>query len=105
MELWMIYTPILFFILCFVILLGSNNEKKRIFRMEQRIHHIEDLLQQVGDKVGVDINAVSQKDTEIVQILKQGRKIEAIKRTREIYGYGLKEAKDYVDQLDWKIHH
>ncbi len=34
------------------------------------------------------------------QLLAQGQKIEAIKRVRQQTGLGLKEAKDYVDQLE-----
>jgi ribosomal protein L7/L12 len=32
-------------------------------------------------------------------LLAQGKKIEAIKRVRELTGLGLKEAKDYVERL------
>ena len=32
-------------------------------------------------------------------LLAQGKKIDAIKRTREATGLGLKEAKDYVEGL------
>lgn len=37
---------------------------------------------------------------EIRELLSTNRKIEAIKRCREITGYGLKEAKDMVEQLE-----
>jgi ribosomal protein L7/L12 len=37
--------------------------------------------------------------TEVQMLLAQGKKIEAIKRVRELTGLGLKEAKDYVDAL------
>ena len=36
---------------------------------------------------------------EVRALTAQGKKIEAIKRTREATGLGLKEAKDYVDGL------
>ena len=36
---------------------------------------------------------------EIAELIRQGRKIEAIKLLRESTGIGLKEAKDYVEQL------
>ncbi|HEY0603160.1 MAG TPA: ribosomal protein L7/L12 [Herpetosiphonaceae bacterium] len=38
-------------------------------------------------------------DYEIRRFLAQGNKIQAIKRVRELTGLGLKESKDYVDQL------
>jgi ribosomal protein L7/L12 len=36
---------------------------------------------------------------EIQALVAQGKKIDAIKRVREMTGLGLKEAKDYVEQL------
>lgn len=38
-------------------------------------------------------------EQEVQQLLTQNRKIEAIKRVREETGYGLKQAKDYVERL------
>ena len=38
-------------------------------------------------------------EKEIRLLLDNGRKIEAVKRVRELSGAGLKEAKDYVDNL------
>lgn len=36
----------------------------------------------------------------VVELVRSGQKIEAIKMTREITGLGLKEAKDLVDQIE-----
>ena len=41
--------------------------------------------------------------SEIRQLLSMGKKIEAIKRYREISGLGLREAKDMIDQLEREI--
>ena len=41
----------------------------------------------------------SQEDQELLDLLRGGSKIQAIKRRRELTGEGLKEAKDYVDDL------
>ena len=38
-------------------------------------------------------------DEEIRDLLARGKKLQAIKRVRELTGMGLKEAKDYVDAL------
>lgn len=38
-------------------------------------------------------------DPEIARLLADGHKIQVIKRVREITGLGLKEAKDYIEQL------
>ena len=44
-----------------------------------------------------------EADAEIEAILRAGNKIEAIKRYREAYGTGLKDAKDAVDALDRRL--
>ena len=38
-------------------------------------------------------------DSQIVEFLRQGHKIQAIKRYRELTGYGLRESKQFVDDL------
>ena len=38
-------------------------------------------------------------DQEVRQLLRQGQKLDAIKRVRHITGWGLKEAKEYVEAL------
>lgn len=38
-------------------------------------------------------------DQEIIELLKSGKTIKAVKRYRELTGQGLKESKDYVDSL------
>jgi ribosomal protein L7/L12 len=37
---------------------------------------------------------------EVRDLLARGRKIEAIKKVRSLTGWGLKEAKDFVDSVD-----
>ena len=46
-----------------------------------------------------EINPVPDAAEEIVALVRSGNKIEAIRRYRAATGVGLKEAKDYVDQL------
>ena len=47
----------------------------------------------------VTASAPGDLDAELRVLVARGRTIEAIKRVREATGVGLKEAKDYVDQL------
>ncbi len=42
---------------------------------------------------------LAQGEPELRALLAQGQKIEAIKRVRQMTGWGLNEAKDYVDRL------
>jgi ribosomal protein L7/L12 len=48
----------------------------------------------------ITANIGPDHQAEIRSLVAAGDKIEAIKRVRQLTGMGLKEAKDYVDQLD-----
>lgn len=48
-------------------------------------------------------SALADIDPEIETELRSGRKIEAIKRYREIYGTDLKDAKDAVDAIEARL--
>ena len=50
---------------------------------------------------GTTNQAEQMKD--VVRLIKEGNKIEAIKKFRQIYGVGLKEAKDAIDGMDTTI--
>lgn len=39
-------------------------------------------------------------DEELKELLKEGKKIQAIKKLRKETGVGLKEAKEYIDHLE-----
>ena len=45
------------------------------------------------------LNLPPDAEEEIRLLVENGRKIEAVKRVRQLSSTGLKEAKDYVDQL------
>ena len=47
----------------------------------------------------LEVNPDAEVDSEVLGFAKAGRKIEAIKRYRDITGVGLKEAKDYVERM------
>lgn len=54
-------------------------------------------------KVEYTVDEKSAHNDQILSLLTQGKKISAIKKTREIYPhFGLKEAKDYVEALENK---
>jgi large subunit ribosomal protein L7/L12 len=48
----------------------------------------------------VTVRTETIDDDEIRELIRQNRKIEAIKRLRDLTGLGLKEAKDAVDTLE-----
>lgn len=57
-------------------------------------------LDRIAKQVGVpDIITKEVKD-ELINLILKGKKVKAIKRYRMLTGLGLKEAKEYIDQLD-----
>ena len=46
---------------------------------------------------------IERDDLEYIELLKQGLKIQAIKLRREKTGEGLREAKSYIDQLQYRL--
>ena len=80
----------------FLVVLGSswtaaaNNNGLRLARLERKV----DLIL---THLGLDPN--QGVNLEIMDLMKAGQKIQAIKLYREQTGVGLKEAKDYVESL------
>jgi hypothetical protein len=51
------------------------------------------------NKIEVPDAVLKNMDIELKKLIAEDKKIEAIKKCRMITGFGLKEAKDYVDNL------
>jgi ribosomal protein L7/L12 len=78
----------------FVIVILSARNSSPVANGNSRLERKVDLIR---SHLGIDPNqGVNEK---IVELMKAGRKIEAIKLYREQTGVGLKEAKDYVESL------
>ncbi|WP_037465347.1 ribosomal protein L7/L12 [Shimazuella kribbensis] len=101
MDLWKFL--ILISLLLILFLAFTYTRHRQTQRIEQRLVRIERLLCLLGNHLKIEIEKVTDKDMEILKLALQGRKILAIKRTREMYGYGLKEAKNHVDELERKV--
>ncbi|AQU79868.1 hypothetical protein [Planococcus faecalis] len=70
--------------------------EKHIETLENRVSKVEKLLKQTMPEMA----SVEQKvNEELRELLKQGKTIEAVKRTRQEFGWSLLEAKQYVDKL------
>jgi ribosomal protein L7/L12 len=71
------------------------------FRLRQLEEQVERLSAQAGLpwSAAMTPSASAGVDPEVVALASQGKKIEAIKRYRELTGVGLAEAKDAVDRL------
>lgn len=76
-----------------VLLLASSDPS------DAKIKHMDKKLDQIMDYLGIeDVNI----DEELKELIADNKKIPAIKRLRQETGMGLKEAKEYVDNLDKK---
>lgn len=47
--------------------------------------------------------ANAHEDAEILELIRRGRKIEAVKRMRELTGMGLAESKDAVEAIEQRL--
>jgi hypothetical protein len=127
METW----GLILLLLITILMLFIKNH--RMERMEQRILNNEKMIHLLAHKLGIDPDIVRHLDhdplmpykedlMEVIQIkkaekeqrqkeineellglLRNGKKIEAIKQVRQVFDLGLKEAKDYVDRLERKL--
>jgi hypothetical protein len=69
---------------------GGGRQGIRLARLERKV---DALLKKF------EVNPDAAVDAAVLSLVREGRKIEAIKRLRENTGVGLKEAKEYVEQL------
>lgn len=77
--------------------LGWSASERRIVRMERRLGLLERKIDAVLEHLGVPI--IEPGFEQVEELLRQGRKIQAIKVYRERTGAGLAEAKDAVERL------
>jgi hypothetical protein len=69
-------------------------------RLERHLNRNHRLLQRIVEKLDI----ADPVDDEIINLVTQGNKILAIKRAKEEFDFSLKEAKDYVDELQKELH-
>ncbi|MGE7859906.1 hypothetical protein ACQKOA_02450 [Bacillus mobilis] len=98
MEFWMII-PIAIFGFIYIVEKLNRIEKKT----DARLKRMEDRLQLITKEMGiVDREAEINKaeiNNELRQLIEEGKKVKAVKRVREAFGFSLLEAKQYVDKL------
>jgi ribosomal protein L7/L12 len=93
-----------FITLLILYLFYSVFEKRRMQSLERKLAHMQRLLDNIADKLGVE-EFDSKEDRVILELLLRGEKIKAIKRARELYAMDLLEAKTHVEQLEKKTYH
>jgi ribosomal protein L7/L12 len=67
-------------------------------QLERRLERVERKLDLLMQHQGVQ-QPEPEFDQDVVNLARSGRKIEAIKRYRELTGAGLKDAKDAVERI------
>lgn len=71
-----------------------------ISSFEKKLNKIEMKMDKIAEKLGVNEETLSDEvQKEIEELVKQGNLVRAIKIYRMETGVGLKEAKEYIDDL------
>lgn len=73
--------------------------ESNITRLRKDIRHLNITLEKIAKQIGVPDPATDDIDIQLKDLIKEGKKIEAIKKYRAVTELGLKEAKEYVDIL------
>ena len=76
--------------------LAYSASEKRIKVLEKRMYQLEKQLTQIQQ--GEEWREPDVND-ELRELLQKGKMVEAVKRTREEFGWSLLDAKQYVDRL------
>ncbi|ACK63161.1 MULTISPECIES: hypothetical protein [Bacillus cereus group] len=93
MEFWMVIL-ILAFGFIYIAEKLATIEKKN----DARLKRIEDRLQLITKEMGI-VEREPEINKELRQLVEEGKKVTAVKRVREVFGFSLLEAKQYVDKL------
>ena len=91
--------------------IGDEALLEYIHGINERLRRLEEHAERVGQQLGVPFGHPSASfggpssstgsgvPADVVALAQSGKKIEAIKRYRELTGVGLREAKDVVDGI------
>jgi ribosomal protein L7/L12 len=84
-------------VLVAVVALGSSATDRRLGRVDRRLARVERKLDAIADRLGVSV--VEPELAAVAALVRQGKKIQAIKAYRESTGADLREARDAVERL------
>ncbi|MCX4576369.1 ribosomal protein L7/L12 [Streptomyces sp. NBC_01571] len=87
-----------FFVLAMIVFASYAGMDGRLGRTDRRIARVERKLDLILDHLG--IQQAEPELEQVVALVRDGRKIQAIKAYREFTGVGLKEAKDAVERME-----
>jgi ribosomal protein L7/L12 len=84
-------------VLVAVVGLASSSTDRKLGRVDRRLARVERKLDAIADRLGVSTE--EPELAEVSALLRQGKKIQAIKAYRDRTGADLKEARDAVERL------
>ncbi len=84
-------------VLVAVVGLASSSTDRKLGRVDRRLARVERKLDAIADRLGVSTD--EPELAEVSALLRQGKKIQAIKAYRDRTGADLKEARDAVERL------
>ena len=93
------YIPVLALLVLWFLQYAETSKLKRISEDQQR--QLDKLYRLLGKEESFDdrVDLPGETKQRIGELVREGKKIQAIKELRDATGLGLKEAKDYVDRL------
>jgi len=83
-------------IVIYMLVLGLLILSGRVDSLQKTVAHMNSTLFKIAKQVGITEPPL---DEQLKILVNDGKKIQAIKELRKSTGLGLKEAKDYVDNL------
>lgn len=72
-----------------------------ILEVKSSIDILNKKLDKISEKVGISNELDADLKNELIDLISKGKKIKAIKKYRYNTGAKLKEAKDYIESLEW----
>ncbi|MEB8340867.1 ribosomal protein L7/L12 [Streptomyces endophyticus] len=82
------------------VLIAVGTIERKVDRADRRSARIERKLDLVAEHLGIETDTLVPGLDGVRGLLRDGKKIPAIKAYREATGVGLKEAKDAVDRIE-----
>ncbi|MFZ3562035.1 MULTISPECIES: ribosomal protein L7/L12 [unclassified Streptomyces] len=82
------------------VLITAGTIERKVDRADRRTARVERKLDLVIEHLGIETGTLVPGLDGVRALVRDGKKIEAIKAYREATGVGLKEAKDEVDRIE-----
>ncbi|MFD7299219.1 ribosomal protein L7/L12 [Streptomyces sp. NPDC059897] len=85
------------------VLITAGTVERKVDRVNRRTVRVERKLDLIIEHLGIETDTLGPGLDDVRALLRDGKKIPAIKAYREATGLGLKEAKDEVDRIESEL--